>query len=76
MEKNLQILSASPLFKSITTEDTRALLRCMDAQIKQYQKGSYVKSAGDDACHASNYSSHLRQIYRRINSISPSYRLS
>ncbi len=27
-------------------------------------------------CHASNYSSHLRQIYRRINSISPSYRLS
>ena len=28
------------------------------------------------ACHASNYSSHLRQIYRRINSVSPSYRLS
>lgn len=27
-------------------------------------------------CHASNYSSHLRQLYRRLNSASPSYRLS
>ena len=27
-------------------------------------------------CHASNYSSHLRQIYRRINSASTSFRLS
>ena len=27
-------------------------------------------------CHASNYSSHLRQLYRKINPTSPSYRLS
>ena len=27
-------------------------------------------------CHASNYSSHLRQFYRRLNPASPSYRLS
>ena len=27
-------------------------------------------------CHASNYSSHLRQLYRKINPASPSYHLS
>ena len=27
-------------------------------------------------CHASNYSSHLRQLYRRLNSTSPIYCLS
>ena len=35
-----------------------------------------VKIANALKCHASNYSSHLRQLYRKINPTSPSYRLS
>ena len=38
-------------------------------------KNAVILAAGY-GCHASNYSSHLRQIYRRINSAFPSYRLS
>ncbi len=39
---------------------------------------AFVQSVntGNTYCHASNYSSHLRQFYRRLNSASPSYCLS
>ena len=46
--------------------------------INSYETGVYNRILCEKQynCHASNYSSHLRQLYRKINPTSPSYRLS
>ena len=55
---------ASDRFSSITSRQKEIETRM--AEIKALRQH----------CHASNYSSHLRQLYRKINPTSPSYRLS
>ena len=39
-------------------------------------KDSIYGKQDEIKCHASNYSSHLRQLFRRLNPTSPFYRLS
>ena len=53
--------------------DSEEQLESYQSQVRHYEE---LISNNPEWCHASNYSSHLRQLYRKINPTSPSYRLS
>ena len=47
------------------------------SKLESFDKNSIIIGLESTAhCHASNYSSHLRHLYRRLNPASPSCRLS
>ena len=46
MEKFMHIIAASSLFRGIEREDIGAMLRCLDARIRRFEKGETVIAAG------------------------------
>lgn len=49
MEKYLELLSASPLFRGITVQDIPVILKKLHAYTRIYKKDNYIKHAGDPA---------------------------
>ncbi len=47
MQEYLAIVAACPLFDGIGHDELRALLSCLTATQRQYEKGSYIFAAGD-----------------------------
>lgn len=47
MEKYLEIVAQAPLFQGIAKESIGNLLKNLDAQIKEYSKGSFIWQAGE-----------------------------
>ncbi len=47
MEKYIDILKRSRLFAGIETQDIRAMMSCMNAQLSSYKKGEYIFRQGD-----------------------------
>ena len=43
MKKNLEIIGNSPLFAGIALEDIEAVLKCLQAQIKEYEKNELLR---------------------------------
>ena len=46
MKKNLEIIGNSPLFAVIALEDIEAVLKCLQAQIKEYEKNELLLQSG------------------------------
>lgn len=46
MKKNLEIIGNSPLFAGIALEDVEAVLKCLQAQIKEYEKNELLLQSG------------------------------
>lgn len=46
MKKNLEIIGNSPLFAGIALEDIEAVLKCLQAQIKEYEKNELLLQSG------------------------------
>lgn len=44
---NVYLLTKTELFRGITFEEAKAMLACLEAKTKQYQKGEYIYRAGD-----------------------------
>ena len=71
---------------SIQTEEAKKADKELKKENREYEKflsdlsteqRNFLENYMDIVdCHASNYSSHLRQLYRRLNPTSPSCRLS
>ena len=47
MEKYLPVLKKSVLFSGVKDEDIRALLSCVEAEVRKYGKGEYVLQQGE-----------------------------
>ena len=62
----------------LTLEDYLNEKQLLESPIREYGEEEGFIQMEDDmvVCHASNYSSHLRQIYRKLNSTSLSLYLS
>ena len=75
---SMEIDHALYLFCGRKCDRIKAILKEPDGIVMIYKRltaqGSYRWPR--DKCHASNYSSHLRQLYRRLNPTSPLYHLS
>ncbi len=51
MKKHLEVLKAAPLFAQIEPDELTALLGCLGAMVKSYQKDETVMLAGDPVSH-------------------------
>ena len=47
MQKYIDMLEVTPLFKNIDREDMVALLTCLNPYLKSYDKGNYITHSGD-----------------------------
>lgn len=47
MQKYMKVLKRTPLFAGVGDEETEAMLSCLGARLKTYQKGEYVFRQGE-----------------------------
>ncbi len=47
MKEYLPIIGRSPLFKGILGDEIEAMMKCLDAQTRTYEKGSYLFRVGE-----------------------------